>query len=257
MGPPMSSARRSFAVLSLSLAFGAAALVGCAAPSDDGEVGDSSGASTGVTSDARARLVEGTVSATLLEGSAKTSIDAAHKLAALAKAFEAAPLVSAPGLPRCPPTWTVTFLDAQQKALGTLQRCGGSGFLKIGTKVSSLSLADADVHRAFGADMSELLEGADSMVEAASGHVSAEPEKVAAWVKAFDPKELPATTAPEHTDEALLTFTFRKAGSELVTVTAYAPKDDKAMTTQAKLTRDAKELGWVTLDLGRVFGGGF
>lgn len=201
--------------------------------------------------------MKNTASATLLEGSGKTTIDAAHKLTALAKAFEAAPLQSVPGLPRCPPAWTVTFLDAQQKPLGTLQQCGASGFLKIGTKVSSLPLTEGEVHRAFGADMGELLDGADSMVEAASGHVSAEPDKVAAWVKAFDPKELPATTAPEHTDEALLTFTFKKAGKELVTVTAYAPKDDKAMTTQAKLTRDAKDLGWATLDLGRVFGGGF
>lgn len=44
----MPSVRRSFAALSLSLSLGVAAF-GCAAPADDGDVGDSQGASSGVS----------------------------------------------------------------------------------------------------------------------------------------------------------------------------------------------------------------
>ncbi len=244
--------RSTLRTLGFSLSLAVTALVGCAAPPSE-DAGDAQGASSqGATNvDVRKAIADATTSAVLLERGTTTSITKVNKLAALTESLQLGELTPANGVPRCPPAWSIKFLDKDGKDLGALQRCGDA-YLTVGTKVFTVALKDGSVKRAFGKDVGEMLEGVDELERTDEGSTKS-PNVVRTWVSAFA-DSLPDPDAQVTHQEELGVYTFLKDGVEVAQFKLYMPANEDDLSGPAKMTVDGKDLGWVTFDMGTAFG---
>lgn len=243
----------TFGLVSLVVSLSAPALVGCTADSSD----PTDGVASASTEDPRSLLSADAKAVTLWEGGKENTIAAPAKLAAIAHAIEG-DLAAVGGVPRCPPAYTLTYLDAKAKPMATVSRCGDKAYLKVGAKVFEVPADDAQIHGAFASAraVGDLLWGVDVMVSE-DGEPTRDPVKVAVWAKAFDGDAVPQALSAPPSEEKLIAFTFERAGKEAAQITLYAPADDKAMSGPATISVDGELLGWTTFSLAPILGGGF
>lgn len=252
----MRSTLRSLALASFTFALAASALAGCAAPTSEDDVGASEGAQT---SDPRASIRAATKTAVLWEAGQETAALQPKKLDAIMASFAGGKAKLAAGRPRCMPSSSVTFFDAEGTQLGVLssyEGCGASAYLAVGAKTFLVPVAHADLAAAFAGAQSigELLHGADELVR--DGQSTKEPDAVATWIRGFDPLAMPVLAPePDHGSETL-SFVYRKKGKELASVVVYTPQDDKTTKAPALVSVGGEKVGFVELDVLRALGGG-